>query len=259
LSGIDEKEGRISFMKKILTTVLALVFALALLTLTACGGGGAPVGDGAGASGGGQADLSDAAEDIVEDAIESNLFSTEAADAAMQALGGLGLEQVKPDFPYILDDETMANYGDDSDYGHASFFFIKDGGDVTEEEYETWLKKVYDATAEVADDKQNIQGYGFGDGDVPKSFEEVLSGGFMQVWSYKYNGRIMDVYPGTEYGSFTVSESKVYGTDESGDIGIKIDIAVGMQKPMDEYEEDIDKAFEEHGDEIEDALKDFAE
>ncbi len=196
-------------------------------------------------------------EKALREAEDVDAFSTGAADAAMKELGGLGLEQVKPDFAYILDDETMGNYGDNSSYGHASFFFIKDGGDVAKEEYETWLKKVYDATAAVSDDGRNIQGFGFGDGDVPKSFEDVLGGGFMQVWSYKYNGRFMDVYPSTEYGSFTVNETKTYGSESSGDIGVKIDIAVGMQKGWDEYEKDIEEAFEEHGDEIQQSLEDY--
>ncbi len=206
---------------------------------------------------GDKVDAQDVVEKALQEAEEVNAFSTGAADAAMKSLGGLGLDEVKPDFPYILDDETMGNYGDNSSYGHASFFFIKDGGDVTKEEYETWLKKVYDATAAVSDDGRNIQGFGFGDGDVPKSFEDVLGGGFMQVWSYKYNGQFMDVYPSTEYGSFTVSETKTYGSEGGGDFGVKIDITVGMQKSWDESEQDIEAAFEEHGDEIQQALEDY--
>lgn len=201
--------------------------------------------------------LDEVAENMLAEAEELDSFSTEAADAAMKSLGGLGLEEVKPDFAYILDDDTKGNYGDNSSYGHASFFFIKDGGDVTSEEYQTWLKKVYDATAAVSDDKRNIQGYGFGEGDVEKSFEDVIASDFMQVWSYKYNGTIMDVYPSTEFGSFTVSEDKVYGSDDSGDIGVKIDITVGMQKTWDEYEDDIEEAFDEYGDEIKEALEDY--
>ena len=53
-----------------------------------------------------------------------------------------------------------------------------------------------------------------------------------------------------------------YGQDENGEWtwthyynGVQVDIATGMQKTFGEYEEDIDEAFEEHGDEIEDALR----
>jgi hypothetical protein len=64
----------------------------------------------------------------------------------------------------------------------------------------------------------------------------------------------MDVYPNTQYKKFRTKD-KTYGTDDSGDIAVKINIAVGMQKSMTEYEKDIEKAFDEHGDEIKKALE----
>ncbi len=198
----------------------------------------------------GKADAGKIASEMVKDAEIKNSFSEAAAEASMKKLAGLGKTNLQPDFPYILDDNTKANYGDKS---HAQFFFIKDGGDVSKEEYETWLKKVFDATAAVSDDKHNIQGYGFGKGEVEITFDEVLKKGLMKVWSYKYKGKIMDVYPDTKHGKFSTKE-KTYGTADSKDIAVKIDIAVGMQKPMKEYEKDIDKAFEEHEDEIKKAL-----
>ena len=39
--------------------------------------------------------------------------------------------------------------------------------------------------------------------------------------------------------------------------GVQIDITTGLQKSFDETWEDMEKAFEEYGDEIEDALRDF--
>jgi hypothetical protein len=239
-------------MKKILVIMLVLVF---VFSFAACGGKDTGTGSaGGGADDSGKVDAAALAEDILEDAVAGNAFSEAAAEAVMQKLAGLGKADVEPEFAYLIDEETMGNYGDSS---HATFFFIKDGGDVTTEEYAAWLKKVFDATAKVSDDGYNIQGYGFGEGEIEKSFDEVMDGGLMQVWSYKYNGQIMDVYPSTKYGSFSTG-SKTYGTDDSGDIGVQIDIAVGMQKSWGEYEDDIEEAFEEHGDEIEDALKDYA-
>ena len=187
--------------------------------------------------------IKQSANDIVKEAVKEadikNSFSEEAAEVFMQKLAGLGKKDVQPDFPYIIDEQTMANYGDNN---HASFFFIKDGSDVTKEEFNAWLKKLFNATAAVADDKHNIQGYGFGKGDVEITFDEVLNKGMMKVWSYKYNGKIMDVYPDTKYGKFTTKE-KTYGGEGHGDIAVKIDIAVGMQKSMNEYEKDIEKAL----------------
>lgn len=197
------------------------------------------------------ADAEEVAKEMVKEAEITNSFSEAAAEASMKKLAGLGKADVQPDFPYIIDENTKANYGDNS---HAQYFFIKEGSDITKDEYHAWLKKVFDATASVSDDKHNIQGYGFGEGDVEITFDEVLKKGLMQVWSYKYKGKIMDVYPDTKNGKFSTKE-KTYGTDKSGDIAVRIDIAVGMQKSMKEYEKDIEKAFDEHGDEIKEALK----
>ncbi len=198
-----------------------------------------------------QPDGKEVVEKKVKEAEITNRFSEAAAEASMKKLAGLGKADVQPDFSYIIDEDTKANYGDNN---HAQYFFIKKDGDISKEEYQAWLKKVFDATASVSDDKHNIQGYGFGKGDVEITFDEVLKKGFMKVWSYKYNGKIMDVYPDTKSGKFSTKE-KTYGTAESGDIAVKIDIAVGLQKSMSEYEKDIEKAFDEHGDEIEEVLK----
>ncbi len=219
---------------------VAICLAVTLLFTVSCGGGNKQQ------SADGKIDAEKVAKEMVKEAEITNSFSEAAAEASMKKLAGLGKADLQPDFPYILDDNTKANYGDNS---HAQFFFIKEGGDISKEEYQAWLKKVFDATASVSDDKRNIQGYGFGKGDVEKTFDEVLKGGFMKVWSYKYKGKII-----TKTGKFSTKE-KTYGTDQSKDIAVKIDIAVGMQKPFGEYEKDIEKAFEEHGDEIKEALK----
>jgi hypothetical protein len=206
------------------------------------------------ASCGGGSGKKNAAGEIIDEAIKeakiTNSFSEAAAEASMKKLAGLGKKDVQPDFPYIIDENTKANYGDNS---HAQFFFIKEDGEITKEEYMTWLKKVFDATAAVSDDGYNIQGYAFGKGEIEKTFEEATKG-FMKVWSYKYKGKIMDVYPDDKTGTFSTKE-KTYGSEGGGMIAVKIDIANGLQKSMKEYEKDIEKAFDEHGDEIKKALQ----
>ena len=172
----------------------------------------------------------------------------------MEKIGRVSIKDVEPGFAYILDDDTKGNYGDDSFCGRGTLFFIKDGSDVTKEEFEAWVKKVFEATAKVSDDGYNIEGYGFGNGEVEKQLEAVLTG-FINTWSYKYNGTILDVYVETKYSSFNTGE-KVYGNEYSKDIAVKVEIGVGMQKSWDETVEDVEKAFEENGDEIEKTLED---
>jgi hypothetical protein len=227
-------------MKKVNLKISVIALAIGMC-LVSCGGGNKKQQNTAGK----------VVEEAVKEAKITNSFSEAAAEASMKKLAGLGKVNVAPDFPYIIDEDTKANYGDNS---HAQYFFIKEDGDITKEEYRAWLKKVFDATAAVSDDGYNIQGYGFGEGEIKITFDEVLNKGLMKVWSYKYKGKIMDVYPDTQYKKFRTKD-KTYGTDDSGDIAVKIDIAVGMQKPMGEYEKDIEKAFDEHGDEIKKALK----
>jgi hypothetical protein len=233
-------------MTKVNLKQMVMIATMAIsVVMVSCGGGNSNKQDGD------KIDAGKVVDEAVKEAEIKNSFSEAAAEAFMKKLAGLGKADLHPDFPYIIDEKTMGNYGDNN---HAQFFFIKDGGNITKEEYQTWMKKVFDATASVADDKHNIQGYGFGKGDVEITFDEVLKKGLMKVWSYKYKGRIMDVYPDTKYGTFTTKE-KTYG-DGNGDLAVKIDITVGMQKSMNEYEKDIEKAFDEHGDEIKKALKD---
>ncbi len=104
-------------MKKCLS--LFLVFIL-FLSLTACGGDKKAT-----SSNDDKIDVMDLAEKVAKDAIAKNAFSTEASDAAMKYVAGLGLDDLKPEFKYILDDDTMANYGDAGSYGKHHFSLLK--------------------------------------------------------------------------------------------------------------------------------------
>jgi hypothetical protein len=241
-------------MKKAITIALVLLLAL---SLAACGGSSnndTPTGSS------GDIDINAAAENLVEDAIEGDAFSEAAA---MQALGNRGIEKsaIEPDWAYTIDESKMTTYGDTS---HGSVEFIKTDGEISDEEYQAWLKKVFDATAAASDDGHNIQGFAFGNGDVEKTWDEIANNeSFMLVWSYKYNDTIMDVYP--ECKEDPDRESEVITNEETGSWeivyhykSVAVDIATGLQKSFDETMKDAEAAFEEHGDEIEDALRDAA-
>jgi hypothetical protein len=247
-------------MKKIITFTLALILAL---SLAACGG---KTNGGSGAEGG-KIDANEVAEQALDDAIAKNSFSEEAGAAAIKKLGGVDEKDITPDWSWTTDDSTMMNYGDGSDYGHGSLLFIKDStDDLTEDEYLAWARKVYDATAKISETSSNIYGWNVGDGSNPDgeiSFDEAMGVGsealvFMAVWCYKYNGKYMWV--NIEQVENPKKESEV--TDDFKFIyhyyGVKIDISVGLQKSFDDTMQDAEDAFEEYGDEIEDALKDYA-
>jgi hypothetical protein len=251
-------------MKKIIVLALALAFCLTLaLSLAACGGN--PSGS---SNDGDKVDVMGAAEDIVEDAVESNSFSEAAADAWLKKNAGLGKAEIEPDFAYRIDESLMTTYGDspDSAYGHGSIMFIDEDGELTEDEWLGWMRKVFDATAKVSDDGHNIFGFE-GDGENPDkeiSFDEAMGIGsdalvFMQGWGYKINKVYMHVY--LDRAEDPQKESEVETVDGQMTLKYyyyagKIDIAVGLQKSFDDTMSDVEDAFEEHGDEIKDALED---
>jgi hypothetical protein len=75
----------------------------------------------------------------------------------------------------------------------------------------------------------------------------------MMGWGFMRNGRNMVVY---------ISED--YTTEKDSEIGrplynfaVSADVCFGMEKSMDDAFNDIDAAFNEYGDEIEDALNDY--
>jgi hypothetical protein len=229
-------------MKRFIT--LALVLVLALSLLTACGGKNKTPN----AAGG------DLIGNLVENAITANAFSEEAA---FQALGyrGIKKEAIRPDWDYTVDEALYTTYGDTS---HGSIEFIKEDGELTKDEYNIWLKKVFEATAAISDDKHNIEGFSYGDGDIELTFDAFINkDSWMQAWSYKYNGTIMDVTVSLEEDR---DQESVLNDDWTWTYhykSVEIDIANGLQKSWDETWKEMEDYFDEHGDEIEDALKDY--
>jgi hypothetical protein len=251
-------------MKKIFAIVLAIMLALSLV---ACGGKD----NNSGASGGGTVDVEKAADNLLEEAVAENAFSEAAAAAAIKKLGGVEESAVTPDWAYAIDEASMRNYGDIGAYGHGSLCFVAEDGELSDEEYLAWARKVYDATAEASDDGKNINGYNTGgegaDPNGERSFDEAMGIGsdawiIMQGWCYRYNDTYLWV--NIEQVEDPNKESEVI-TDDEGKMNLKyyynaaaVDISVGLQKSFDETMKDVEDAFEEHGDEIEDALRNAA-
>jgi hypothetical protein len=208
---------------------------------------------------------------LIEEAFSGNAFSEAAAAAAIKKLGGVEESAITPDWAYKIDEASMKNYGDSGSYGHGSLCFIAEDGELSDEEYLAWAKKVYAATAKISDDGKNINGYNTGGEDAEpngeRSFDEAMGIGsdawiIMQGWCYRYNGTYLWVSieqvtnPDKESEFITNADGKmelIYYYSAAS-----IDISEGLQKSFDDMWSDLEKAFEEHGDEIEDALKDFA-
>ena len=226
-------------MKKILTIILA---SLMILTLAACtakpGENGENVDPGK---------MSEKAQEGYEDSLE--MFSPEAAEYYLEKATGIKLSQIEPDWEW----EFANSYDTLGQSGRGLFKFTKKDGEVTDDEINAYFGKVFDSTAAISDDGYNIIGYEFvgeGENALDETTLEDALGGWLQGWCFKKDGTIYTVYVSSEYDKekeSTLDRIFYYNA-------VKVDIAQGMQKGWDDYMSDI----EENQDEIEEALKDFA-
>lgn len=226
----------------------ALILALTLL-LFACSDGEAEQNET-------QFNAQDYIDEVFNEADEVQSFSEAAVERYLKSIDGLEIDAIKPDWEY-----TVGNYGayaDDpsSGYGHAVIAFTKASGELAEDEYDTWLTKVFNATASASQDGYNIIGYEFaGDGEdalAETTLEDAVSG-FISGWAFRKNDKIYVVYVSKEYDSEKESElgSLFYYNK------IKIDVGAGLQKSFNDTLGEAESYFEEYSDEIKDAIDDY--
>ena len=240
-------------MKKLLAILLAAVM---LLVFASCGGNG------------GNEDNTEKndekinAEDVInkelEEAEEHDSFSQGAVEYYLKKTAGIKFEELEPDWEWKLKSDYSA-YADDpaSGTGHAVITFTKAEGEVTEDEFDAWYKKVFDATAKASDDGYNIRGYEFaGDGEDALgevTLEEATGGWLMKGWGFRVDGKNYVVYVSDEYDNNKDSElGKLFYYD-----GAKVDIGVGLQKSFSDTMDEAEKYMSENEDEIRDAIKDY--
>ncbi len=220
-------------MKKIFTLILA---GLIIFVLAACT-----------AKPGENNKANEKAQEEYEDKLET--FSPEAAEYYLEKATGIKATEIEPDWEW----EYASKYHTLGQEGRGLFQFTRKDAELTDEEMNAYFKKVFDKTAAASDDGYNIIGYEFvGEGENALSettLEEAL-GGWLQGWAFKADGTIYTVYVSSEYDNDKDSELDRYLYYNA----VKVDIAQGMQKGWDDYMSDI----EENKEEIEEALKDFA-
>ena len=240
-------------MKKLLAILLAAVM---LLVFASCGGNG------------GNEDNTEKndekinAEAVInkelEEAEEHDSFSRGAVEYYLKKTAGIKLDELEPDWEWKLKSDYSA-YADDpaSGTGHAVITFTKAEGEVTEDEFDAWYKKVFDATAKASDDGYNIRGYEFaGDGEDALgevTLDEALDSWLMKGWGFRVDGKNYVVYVSDEYDNNKDSElGKLFYYD-----GAKVDIGVGLQKSFSDTMDEAEKYMSENEDEIRDAIKDY--
>ena len=191
--------------------------------------------------------MSEKAQEDYEDSLE--MFSPEAAEYYLEKATGIKLSQIEPDWEW----EFANSYDTLGQHGRGLFKFTKKDGEVTDDEINAYFGKVFDSTAAISDDGYNIIGYEFvgeGENALDQTTLEDALGGWLQGWAFRVDGTIYTVYVSSEYDNDKESEfDRLFYYN-----AVKVDIAQGMQKGWDDYMSDI----EENADEIEEALKDFA-
>lgn len=227
-------------MKKFMMLIFILVMAL---SLAACGGG----------SEGGDGKTLDA-EKVIEENVDFDSFSVDAVEYFLKKAVNMELSAIEPDWEYTIKD--YGAYADDPSnaYGHAAICFTKPEGELSDEEYDVWRKKVFDATAAASQDGHNIVGWEFA-GDGKEATDEVSLEDTSGGWGFRYNDTFMVVYVSMDYD--TEKDSATAGRLYYD--GVEADIAVGLQKSFDETMEDAEQYLEENEDEVKDALEDYLE
>ena len=223
-------------MKKILSIILASLMILTLAACTAKPGENVDPGK-----------MSEKVQEDYEDSLET--FSPEAAEYYLEKATGIKFAQIEPDWEW----EFANSYDTLGQNGRGLFKFTKKDGEVTDDEINAYFGKVFDSTASISDDGYNIIGYEFvgeGENALDATTLEDALGGWLQGWAFRVDGTIYTVYVSSEYDNdkeSTLDRLFYYNA-------VQIDISQGMQKGWDDYMSDI----EENADEIEEALKDFA-
>lgn len=214
-------------MKRVLALWMCLVL---LFMLTACGGSETPAGNDSDEGGAAPAA---AAEEV-------SAYSVAAVELFFDSIG-VELSAVEPDWAWKLKSNYSA-YGDsvDSSYGHGVIRFTKEEGELTQEEYDAWLEKVFSATAAVSQDGYNIIGYEFmgeGENALAETTLEKAMEGFLSGWGFRYNGKNMAVYVSREYDKEKESTlGSLFYYDS-----VQVDIGYGLQKDFDEYLGDMEE------------------
>ena len=175
--------------KKILLGLLAVVICF---TLVGCGDKESTGGGNSGTSGGSEQ----------KENKEIEAYSIEAVERYIESLN-LELSKVEPDFKWKLRTDKHA-YGEDPENWNAQtiVIFTKENGELTNDEYDAWAKKVFDATAKVSDDGYNVVGNSYTDNEsastTKTTFEDAMDS-LAPHWGFKLDDHLYIVYVSNEY------------------------------------------------------------
>lgn len=221
---------------------LALTCMASLIMMTACGGK--------------TTDSDKITADDVEELVETGLFGKFSREAAQAGFKGVGLtiEKVAPDYKYITEDSVKAFHGVvyKTNRSAMATFIKEDMSDVSREEFEAYVRKIYAVTQEISDDKKVVYGFekhsNADEANAEWPVDDILAQKMFGMelssydWRFKRNGKFYRI---------TVELMKA-GKKYPARLHISYNEA--LQKSFEESMKDAEKALEDP--EVQEAIKD---
>ena len=244
-------------MKKILITLLC---AASVFAFTACGNKGGRKA----ASEDGDVDLGKVVENIENATFNGEKNTQEAAAFWFKKNYGISIADLKPDFE--LSTEEPGKYDFLGEEVLSSYVTYKSAsGNLSKDEVEAFVKKVYAVTEKVAEDGKNVYGWNNSEKHAEvKPIEEILKAGYMDVFGFKV---FVGIYSwsfvkGGIYYDVDVNflEKKVEGSSDKVPYGARVTVGKGLQKSFEDSMSDVEKALDdpEVQKQMEKALKDLS-
>ncbi len=229
-------------MKKV---ILALTCMTAMTMLTACGG-----------SENNAADGKNAVEEV-EEVLETSMFgdaTMKSCKAAWKQGLGMSFDKIEPGFKYLTDDSLKAFRGViyRGQYQGIATFIKEDRTDVSREEYEAYVRKLYAATQSIADGGKVIYGWESKktaeEAEAECPVEEILGRKILGFpldnldWGFKKDGK------------FKRMSAELIKANKKYPARLQANFYDALQKSMNETMKDAEKALEDP--EVQKALED---
>jgi hypothetical protein len=194
-----------------------------------------------------KADSAQKAEEAVEKLVETGAFGERTKAATQAAFKGIGLTlgQVEPDYKYI-DEDTLKIYRGvvyQGRYEGSAVFIKTDNTDVSREEFESYVRKIYAVTQKIADEGKVING--FERKSKPEeavmewAVDDILAQKILgfPLSEYNWGFRYKDKYKRMEVG--LLEANKKYPAR------LQVHFYDALQKSMDETMKDAEKALKD--------------
>ncbi len=203
----------------------------ALAMVVACGGSKSPA----------PAIGNEKVDEVVEKAFR-DMSGMEKFASVLKDAYQLEVKDVAPVFEYKEQNEKGKDYfyGNDNENKQVSCVYVKkDGGEITEDEYKAYVKKIYDLMKSKSQDGKLIRGF---DGGAEKLEEALEEKSFEKLFENKLMPQDFCYRMGDVFFVCTMSLEE---PKQEMPYRIKFSNARGLQKSLNASMEDVEKALDD--------------